>query len=69
MNHGMQLIEGLTVQNSLVRFWGVRWNLLDGCAEVNQAIKLSEGIEGRVQIKFDIIREENQSDAKVLQVF
>ena len=59
--HGVQAIEGLTMENSLVRLWGVSWNLSDGSAEMNQVIERSGGIEGGSIMNIEIIREDNQS--------
>ena len=44
--HGMQSVEGLVVEISLVRHLGDTWNSPDGSADMNQAIERSGGIEG-----------------------
>ena len=46
----MQSVEGLMVENSLVRVWVISWNLPDGSVEMNQAIERSGGIEGGGQM-------------------
>ena len=45
-NHGMQSIEGLIVEISLIRVRSVSWNLPDVSAGTSQAIKVRGGIEG-----------------------